>query len=420
MSYLITPSRIVVPQKTTPVKKVKSKQEQASIMAGLFALDYLLEGVQIIGYDWKFKYVNEALVTQSKHHTKREILGMSLLDLYPGIEYSEMFQALRNCMLLRESNKFEAELSFTHGNPSWFEMRVEPIEDGLMIFTLDITERKKSEDALKKLNENLEEKIVSRTAQLQAKNKDIMDSLNYARKIQQAFLPKRSMLMDSFIESMVIYQPKDVVSGDFYWLRKDENYTYLAVADCTGHGVPGALVSMIGMEQLNNLVLELDSPAKMLENLNEVVSTALRQNERQEGSQDGMDIALCSLDQESGTLHYSGANRPLWIIRKGSHVVEEYKPVKRGIGYKNTERPFESLHIQLERGDSVYLFTDGFADTFGGKSGKKLSTRKFKELLLSIQYLSLKDQEFFLKDFIEKWKGGMEQIDDILVLGFRW
>ncbi|MBX7095996.1 MAG: PAS domain-containing protein, partial [Flavobacteriales bacterium] len=287
MSYLITPSRIVVPQKTTPVKKVKSKQEQASIMAGLFALDYLLEGVQIIGYDWKFKYVNEALVTQSKHHTKREILGMSLLDLYPGIEFSEMFQALRNCMLLRESNKFEAELSFTHGNPSWFEMRVEPIEDGLMIFTLDITERKKSEDALKKLNENLEEKIESRTAQLQAKNKDIMDSLNYARKIQQAFLPKRSMLMDSFIESMVIYQPKDVVSGDFYWLRKDENYTYLAVADCTGHGVPGALVSMIGMEQLNNLVLELDSPAKMLENLNEVVSTALRQNERQEGSQDG-------------------------------------------------------------------------------------------------------------------------------------
>lgn len=252
------------------------------------------------------------------------------------------------------------------------------------------------------------------------KNREITDSINYAKRIQQASLPGADELTSALPQHFVLFKPKDIVSGDFYFLQRKGDLIILAAVDCTGHGVPGAFMSIIGSERLDDAVAQSNEPAEILQLLNIGVRNSLHQTTGEDSTRDGMDIALCVLNRKTGEMKFAGANRPLWIVRSGTSEVEEVKPTKRAIGgFTANEQIFEEHNVQLLAGDSFYISTDGYADTFGGRTNKKLSTKKFKEVLTAIQSKSMKEQGLHLDDFIEDWKSGTEQIDDILVIGVR-
>ena len=255
---------------------------------------------------------------------------------------------------------------------------------------------------------------------IENRNKDMTDSILYAKRIQQAKLPRKEEIYSVLPDCFVLFKPKDIVSGDFYFFYKDSKSLFIAAADCTGHGVPGAFMSMIASEKLTDAVSLSTDTSDILKRLNQGIKRSLRQTESLDSTKDGMDIALCSLDIESRIVKYAGANRPIWIIRNGQTEVEEIKGTKNGIGgFTEDEQRFETHEIQLQPGDSFYIFSDGYADTFGGKSGKKLMTGKFKDVLIGIQSLSMSEQEKYLDSFLEDWKAGVEQVDDILVIGIR-
>jgi serine phosphatase RsbU (regulator of sigma subunit) len=255
---------------------------------------------------------------------------------------------------------------------------------------------------------------------IEEKNKDITDSITYAQRIQNAQLPIKTNILASLPKSFILFKPKDIVSGDFYFFHKTDQCVFIAAADCTGHGVPGAFMSMIGSEKLEDAVTNSIDTSVILNQLNKGIKTSLRQSDSDESTRDGMDIALCSVDTQNFIVKYAGANRPIWIIRSGQTEVEEIKATKTAIGGLTEDNQYFDTHeIKLEQGDTFYICTDGYADQFSGQDGKKLMTRKFKEILVGIQNKTMQEQEMHLDNFVEKWKAGTEQVDDILVIGVR-
>jgi PAS domain S-box-containing protein len=255
---------------------------------------------------------------------------------------------------------------------------------------------------------------------IEEKNIVITDSINYAKRIQQAKLPRKAEIYASLTQSFVLFKPKDIVSGDFYFFHENNQSVFIVAADCTGHGVPGALMSMIGSEKLTDALLQSTDTSEILEYLNIGIKNTLHQSDSFDSTKDGMDIAICSVNTKKRILKYAGANIPLWIIRKGKTEVEEIKGTNEAIGgYTSNSQHFESHEIKLNQGDTFYISSDGYADQFGGKYEKKLMKRRFKEILLEIQDKSMEDQEKYLDNFIENWKGDTVQIDDILVIGVR-
>jgi serine phosphatase RsbU (regulator of sigma subunit) len=254
---------------------------------------------------------------------------------------------------------------------------------------------------------------------IEEKNKDITDSITYAKRIQQAKLPRKEEIVAALPHSFVLFKPKDIVSGDFYFFHKSNQSVFIAAADCTGHGVPGAFMSMIGSERLEDAVSNSNDTSQILHLLNKGIKTSLRQSDSDESTRDGMDIAICSVDPFNRTVKYAGANRPIYIIRKGQTQIEEIKATKKAIGgLTDDNQYFETHELQLQQGDTFYISTDGYADQYSGND-KKLTTKKFKNILLDMQDKSMQEQEIYLDAFIEDWKKGIEQIDDILVIGVR-
>ena len=382
-------------------------------------LDSLLEGFQLIDFNWRYIYINKTVAEQGKS-SKKELLGHTMMEKFPGIENTEMFRALQRCMNERISHRIENEFTYPDGTKGWFELRIEPVSEGLFILSVDISEQKKVEEELRKLNESLEVLVTLRTAELSIKNKDLTDSIKYAQRIQCSKLPSKKEIYSVFPNSFILFKPKDIVSGDFYYFHKSNQSVFIASADCTGHGVPGALMSMLCSEKLNEAVLKGSGNSEILKQLNKSIKTSLRQSSSDDSIRDGMDIALCSVDTINSNLKYAGANRPLWIIRNGHTELEEIKSTKNAIGgFTDDSQHFDTQEIKLQQGDTFYIFTDGYADTFGGQDGKKLTTKKFKEILLDIQHKTMQEQEEHLNNFIENWKAGIEQVDDILVIGIR-
>ncbi len=255
---------------------------------------------------------------------------------------------------------------------------------------------------------------------LETAHREIQDSIACAKRIQNSILPDKGLLKEIASESFILFKPKDKVSGDFYFFRKDDKGCLITVADCTGHGVPGAMMSMVGIEKLNNLFYKTRNPSEILKKLNKSLRTALSAGDSE--SSEGMDIAVCQIENDSKIVKFSGANRPMWIIRKGQTEVEEIDGTKSAIGYNfsNIENPdYECHEIKLYEGDTFYLFSDGYSDQFGGEKNKKLTTKKFKQQLLSIQDKTMVEQGEYLNEFINNWMGAEEQIDDILVIGIR-
>jgi serine phosphatase RsbU (regulator of sigma subunit) len=253
--------------------------------------------------------------------------------------------------------------------------------------------------------------------EIEEKNKNILDSINYAKRIQQAILPSNEEIKTILPDSFVLYKPKDIVSGDFYWVAKKENKIVVAAVDCTGHGIPGAFMSMIGNTLLNAIVNEknITAPHEILFHLREGIIKSLKQTGIEGENQDGMDISIYSLNNLK--LEYSGANNPLWIFN--NNQIKEIKADKQPIGiFYGTPKPFTNHSVEIEKGDSIYIFTDGYADQFNEKA-EKLKKSGFKEFLFTIQQQSMSEQKLALNDFIEKWRGAHEQVDDILVMGVK-
>ncbi|MCW3103016.1 MAG: hypothetical protein JWO09_1456 [Bacteroidetes bacterium] len=289
-----------------------------------------------------------------------------------------------------------------------------------------IEQEKEKQRILETQKEMLEAQVLERTFEIveqkkviEEKNKDITDSINYAKRIQDAILPAKELKYRIFPEAFVLFRPKDIVSGDFYWFAEKDGKRLIACCDCTGHGVPGALMSMIGNNILNQLVNEngITSPEQILGMLDKEIRKALKQG-GQEATKDGMDIALLCFHSEH-ELEYAGAQRPLWIIR--NNELSEIKADKHSIGglQEEAEKIFTKHRVSLSPGDCIYIFSDGFVDQFGGADGKKFMSKQFKSLLLANYRKPVMEQEKVLDETIEAWKGMREQIDDILVIGIK-
>jgi len=269
--------------------------------------------------------------------------------------------------------------------------------------------------------------IEQKSLLLEQKNLETEQSIQYAKRIQHAILPPHSEIGKYLKDYFILYKSKDIVSGDFYFFSDKHvksGVIHIASVDCTGHGVPGAFMSVIGHEKLNEAVSTSKEPSQILAELNKGVKTALRQSSDAASTKDGMDLCICSLpskmDSDSINISYAGANRPLWIVRDKAEEIEEIKATKLAIGgFTEDLQEFEQHDVTLKKGDTIYLFSDGYADQFGGVKKKKLMTGKFKDLILSIQHLGMKDQQNYLDTFIEEWMDGLEQIDDILVIGIK-
>jgi serine phosphatase RsbU (regulator of sigma subunit) len=321
-------------------------------------------------------------------------------------------------------------------------------------------------EQIKKQNEELE----SQKEELSARNRDITDSIRYAKRIQEAILPPMHIVETSLGDHFVLYRPKDIVSGDFYWVEKtsakhagrraesteavssqpremtvkdplafDRAYRYsdvilVAAVDCTGHGVPGALVSIVGSNGLHRAVNEfgLSKPSLILGKLHELVIESLHQGETD--MKDGMDISICSINRNSNEVHFSGANNPLYIISKnagkldaqfrresfGAYNLFEIKGDKQPVGGKGShKKAFTDHKLVLEEGETIYLFSDGYADQFGGERGKKFKYSALRELLLTLQEKSMGDQKRILSERFDEWKGDLEQVDDICIIGIK-
>ena len=251
---------------------------------------------------------------------------------------------------------------------------------------------------------------------VQRKNNEIMASISYAKRIQKAILPSTSTLEEAFPNNSVLYLPKDIVSGDFYWMDEIDSTQFLAVADCTGHGVPGAMMSVVCHNALNRAVHEFGkkSSSEILNKTRELVIEEMTQQD--ESVADGMDISLCAFDKKSNMLNWSGANNPLWIYRKQTKTMEQIKADKQPIGNHQNPVPFTEYELELQRGDRIYLFSDGYQDQFGGPKGKKVMRKGLKNAILDSAEQPIDEQRTFLHSNFISWKNDLEQVDDVCVI----
>ncbi len=307
--------------------------------------------------------------------------------------------------------------------------------------------KKKANKQLQVQNEIIQSqknKLQDTYLQLEEQNNSIIDSINYAKLIQQALLKTEEHESQHLPAHFVLFLPKDIVSGDFYWALEKDNHFYFAVGDCTGHGVPGAFLTMLGISFLNdicNVAPDPIAPAEILNTLRTKFIAELSQDGRSESSKDGMDIAIAKLNLKTLELEWAGANNPCWIIRKssskfsetlalheqsrfrlmedGSFQLLEIKPDKQPIGYAYRQRPFTNQKLQLHKDDMVYLFNDGFADQFGGEKSKKYKYKPFKMLLGKLVDMPMSDQKQKVLNEFEEWRGDHEQIDDVCIIGIK-
>lgn len=273
---------------------------------------------------------------------------------------------------------------------------------------------------LQKSNEHLEQKVIERTQKIESQKNEITDSIRYAKRIQNAVFPPEEVIDKLLPEYFILNKPRDIVSGDFYWLAEKEDKVVVAVADCTGHGVPGAFMSMLGIAFLNEIVNKSASlqANEILNQLRSQVIRSLHQTGKEDEARDGMEIALCIIDFNKRKVQFAGAFSPLYLVR--DHELVEIKADKMQIGiYDDEEQSFMYQELQLNQNDTIYLFSDGYVDQIGGPRRKSFKSKYFKDLLLNNHEVNMEEQKKILEKTIEEWRGEMEQIDDMLVMGIK-
>jgi serine phosphatase RsbU (regulator of sigma subunit) len=289
---------------------------------------------------------------------------------------------------------------------------------GMVFFVIrGLKQKNKANLKLEEKNKIIEEKSII----VEQQHKDITDSIKYAERIQQAILPPEQLWKRVLPKSFLFYQPKDILSGDFYWIEETEDYIFVAAADCTGHGVPGALMSIVNYNLLNRAVLEkgLTTAGEILDGVNTWLTQSLHQSYQESAVRDGMDLSLCVINKKTKQLNFAGAFNSIYILRNND--IEELIPDKQPVGayIEDNIKPFTDSFYDLTDNDVVYMFTDGYADQFGGPKGKKFKYKNLKTLLLEIYQLPFDKQKEIAVAKINDWKGNLEQIDDILLIGFK-
>jgi serine phosphatase RsbU (regulator of sigma subunit) len=276
--------------------------------------------------------------------------------------------------------------------------------------------RQKNEEITIQHNE-----IQKQNSIIEQKNANITSSITYAKRIQSVLLPPTELIKKLIPDSFILYKPKSIVSGDFYWLDQRDQYTFIAAVDCTGHGVPGAFMSILGYNILNQALNEkqLNSPAEIINYMSVSIAKTLRQSDDDKSVHDGMDLIICRLNKSDMKLEFSGSHIPLYIIRNG--ILHDYKTesFSLGLAFSNKFSGFSDQSLKLEKNDMLYLFSDGYVDQFNGETDQKFSTLRFKELLVRISPLLMDEQQTILDKHFEKWKGNSDQIDDMMVIGIR-
>ncbi len=289
---------------------------------------------------------------------------------------------------------------------------------GLAFFIFrGLRQKNKANIALSDKNKIIEEKSLL----VEEQHKDITDSIKYAQRIQQAILPPDKLWNNILPQSFVFYQPKDILSGDFYWIEETTEHIFIAAADCTGHGVPGALMSIVNYNLLNRAVLEhgLTNAGAILDSVNKYLTLSLHQTYQESAVRDGMDVSLCVINKKTKKMDFAGAFNSIYLIR--NNAIQEFIPDKQPVGafIEDNIKPFTSQSFQLLENDVVYMFTDGYADQFGGPKGKKYKYKQLQHLLLSSYTKPFDEQNQIFKSAINDWKGSLEQVDDILLLGYK-
>jgi len=326
------------------------------------------------------------------------IFSILLYKLYTAKKKANRLLAIQNAEIIEKNEEIKAQSEELHKTNIALQEQKEEIEA------------------------QSEELEIQRDVALKSKE-EIIDSINYAKRIQKAIFPAKEYVNEVLQEYFVLLKPRDIVSGDFYWIKKIKNFTIIAVADCTGHGVPGAFMSMLGISFLNDIVSprSLDSASEILNRMRNKVKKSLGQKGKESEAKDGMDLALYIINDETLELQYSGAYNPLYIIRdKPEAELEIIKADRQPIGVHPVEKDFTNHKIQLQKGNCLYTFSDGYNDQFGGKNGQKFKSKNFKELLLANYKKPMSEQKKVLNDKLKDWMGkDYSQIDDIVVLGLR-
>lgn len=393
----------------------------------------------------KYRYMLQGLDTDWSPVVKENSVT------YPNLAPGEYTFKVRSCNNDGVWNSLPSTFQFVIKPPfwqtTWFYVILSIVVFSFILFFIKLRER-----VLRKENLILERKVAERTEviskqniEIEKKNTSITDNIEYAQNIQQAILPSEEELNRQFKEYFILYKPKDIVSGDFYWVHEEKERVLLAVADCTGHGVSGAFVSLMGHNLLNNAINEKHdaTPAEILFTLNDKILNTLRQNSKNTSAKYGMDIALISVSktltmgpskiQEEGmeetniaqqlvegyTLQYSGAHNPLLIYRNGECIQLKSNPRSIGSYKKGAEQGFNNHTVHVKKGDVLYMFSDGYVDQLGGPENKKIFAQPFRDLLQSVSGLEMTEQRRMLDEKLENWKGGQSQTDDVLVVGIR-
>lgn len=354
---------------------------------------------------------------QKEEEVKRQRQWITAFAIFLGVIF--LFSVLL-FKLYKDKQKVNQRLILQNAEINEQKEEIKSQADELIIRNKEVEESREEVMMQAEQLSEANEALTIQRDEIQKKNRQITDSITYASKIQHALLPTLEEIKAPFADTMLLFIPRNIVSGDFYWYKKINKYVVFVAADCTGHGVPGAFMSMLGISFLNN-IFSKDDPGKandVLDQLRERVKSSLNQTEKRKVAADGMDMTLCILDTETNKLQFAGANNPLYLIRdKELHV---YKADMQPISIFIKEKEFTNHEISLQEGDVIYVFSDGYLDQFGGQRGQKFKAKRFNELLLKIHDRPMKEQQTLLERTLDAWmQDNYTQLDDILILGIK-
>lgn len=415
------------------------KQEAAEkVKDEMFDSFKFLKGfVQLLGITLVIGGTLIALYTTRSITKPIQVLKKMLLSMGLGIlpkeriqtrndEVGEMGVALTDLIQsMEQTTKFAKETGAGKFDANYKPLsKDDTLGHALLKMRDDLAENERSLE--RKVMERTEE-VVRQKSEIENKNeeleilyKQVTDSIHYAKRIQEAILPPKTIIDQILPNSFVLFKPKDIVSGDFYWVEKKHNLTYFAAVDCTGHGVPGAFMSLVGHNILKDIISNTDiiKPSEILDKLREGVINTLHVSNKGTQSKDGMDITLCCINYDTLELQYAAAYNPLYIVRNGELI--QYGANKFPIGaFIGEKENFDNVTIQLQKNDQLYVFSDGYADQFGGPKGKKFMVGNFRKLLTQISQKPVKEQMDFLDKILADWQGDLEQVDDVLIIGLK-
>lgn len=394
-------------QTNNQLKEEIENRQEAELKLSIVASE-TDNGVMIFDENGRLEWQNFAIMNLY-HDTEilnRLLNANHIIDISGNPKISNIF---RNCEKNLRSEIFETSYKLDKGKIKWIQTTLTPIINGdggidkYVAIDADISNIKTAELEIKE------------------KNKKIIDSIHYAYRIQNAILPPIKKINNYFPESFILFKPKDIVSGDFFWINEDNDKVFVAAVDCTGHGVPGAFMSLIGHNILNKAIHQqnLTKPSEILDFLNLEVKNSLQSIDEAFNVVDGMDLALCAFNKNSDSIEFAGAYNPLYIVRDKKIMEFEGDLIPIGEKLNNPSKKYTNHTIKLEKNDVLYLFSDGFPDQFGGPKRIKFFKRNFRKLLTGIHSFEMNKQKEELDEVFEEWKGDHEQIDDVIVIGIK-